>query len=181
MIKLIKAIFIIGAITLTSTAMAIPITGVINIGATSTVTEDGSGTATGIMFTSSGTVTTAPGITPNGSFAPLAGTSTFVELTDFSFGGLPVSPLWKITEAGITYSFELTSMTFTDPTPDHSSLSIRGTGKVSVTGFDTTVGTWQYTQSGVSFSSQTVPAPGIALLLGLGLAGIGLTRRFRKA
>ena len=179
MINFIKTILVAGALTLTSTAMALPsITGQVNIGATSTVLTDADGNATGIDFTSLGSITTAPGITPTGDFLPLANT-TGVALTDFMFGSLPVANLWSITKDGITYSFDLAAMTLTDPDP--ATLGIRGSGTVKITGYAATAGTWIYTQTGLSFSSETVPAPAIALLLGLGLVGIGLTRKFHKA
>ena len=75
-------------------------------------------------------------------------------------------------------------------TQDFGCLVLSGTGYFSITdlsgnnaGYTDTAGSWVYSQSGASFSSQnaTVPEPGTIALLGLGLLGIGFVSRFRKS
>ena len=87
----------------------------------------------------------------------------------------PQTALWSV--GGFT--FDLSAIIINDGS------TVGGNGVITGNGFEATNGYWSFTSqsdnSGTfSFSSTTVPAPGIVLLLGIGLAGISLTRRFRK-
>lgn len=89
--------------------------------------------------------------------------------------------LWTFTDGGTTYSF-----TLNDLDVDYratKSLVLSGTGFASITGFDSTPGDWTFTANTgggtFSFSStNSVPDGGAtAMLLGVGLLGIGAMRR----
>ena len=163
-------------------AVAMPyITGSIDITGNSIVLDDGTN-AIGINWLDldfnaangdTGVVSAA-----SGSFASLATfPQTTATLTDFSFASLPVVDLWS---SGV-FSFELTSVSV-DSFIKGQLLNLSGNGIISGTGYADTAGSWDYSsQSGLSFSSNTVPEPSIAALIGLGLLGFGfLSRRQKK-
>ena len=111
-----------------------------------------------------------------GDFASFISVGDSVAVVDPWTVSAPQTNLWQ---AG-GFSFDLSAITINDGT------TVGGNGVISGNGFDATNGYWSFTSQSsgdgtFSFSATTVPAPGIALLLGIGLAGMGLTRRFRKA
>jgi hypothetical protein len=141
---------------------------------------------------------------PTGDFSTLGGLSTWgaggLTLSSFYYSEIPSEVIWSIDSGGLTYSFTLTSITtvsgdvLNDPncysTQDFGCLVLSGTGYFSITdlygndiGYTDTAGTWVYSQTGASFSSQSavVPEPDTIALLGLGLLGIGLASRYRKS
>ena len=163
-----------------STANAVPITGRIDITGVSQAIDDGT-TAIGIDFLGGYTITSLAGFTPTGTYAPLLGTSPAITMNDFLFTDATPITIWSFTESGITYSFDLGNITSVADATDLTGFKVRGTGVLKVTNFDDTNGSWVYTQSGISFSSENVPEPAIALLLATGLIGFGFARRARKA
>jgi hypothetical protein len=187
-----RAIFGFCLLLLSSTAAAVAITGTINIGGGSQVITDASGNSIGVDFncgaTCGGSVNTFPA--PSGSFAGLGGLNTLpgggLTLNSFLYSEIPSKTIWSIDYNGLLYTFTLTSLQIIDP--NLSTLSLAGSGYFNITnsngtsaGYTTGYGSWLYTQSGASFSSQSVPEPGTIALVGLGLVGIGAIRRFRKA
>lgn len=171
-----------GIIMAAGSAMAIPITGTINFTGGLQLLPIGSteASATGIQFVAGevsyggeGTFASIPVFTP----------VTFTTFTFVPNGAVAVTPLWTLSYAGNTYSFDLTNInSYLNGAPN--TLSLAGLGILKATGFDDTVGTWTLTTQGLtqilSFSAtSTVPEPGTILLLGAGLLGLGLYRKRR--
>jgi len=85
--------------------------------------------------------------------------------------------------ASVNYSFDLNAI-LSDVNIGTFRL-IEGSGIFTI-GTETTTGTWAFSTQGggsggtFSFSASHIPEPAILGLLGLGLIGIGTTRRARK-
>ena len=124
---------------------------------------------------------------PSGDFASFADFGDLATYNDFNYDPLSISPsgpLWSV--GGLTFS--LSQITYiselTDP-QGNQFLNLAGNGVFSANGFDPTSGAWTFSADTVggsefTFSSTNVPEPGIALLLGVGLIGVGASRKFRK-
>jgi hypothetical protein len=124
-----------------------------------------------------------------GSYGGLAAATT-ATFTNFNFGvvgtvgALAVNPLWSFTDGGKSYSFSLLSLTLNEMSG--SQRNLEGWGVASITGLEDTQGFWSMSTSGkntsVSFSSySSVPDSGTtAVLLSVGLVGMGLVSRRKR-
>jgi hypothetical protein len=122
-----------------------------------------------------------------GSYA-LVPSGTPVTFTPFTLLAAGVTPLWTFTSGGLTYSFDATSIVVVKKT--NGFLDLEGGGIASITGFDSTPGTWSITDTAVGTektfvfgeaTSAVLPDTGMtALLLGLGLGAIALFRKQRS-
>jgi len=158
-----------------SLARATPIDGTINFDGEATTNSGNLATAT--SFTSIVGTMVVPQETGSYSAIPVVTPVTF---TPFSFSAAGVTPLWTLTVAGITYSFNATSIVV--DAQNANFLNLSGTGIASITGDTSTAGTWSITDTSVGGSptftfgaDSVVPDSGVtALLILLGLAGVGL-------
>lgn len=109
----------------------------------------------------------------------------------FSPATQAVVPLWSFSSLGLTYSFSTTSMVamFNEPL---NIWNFGGSGVLSATGYDDTVGTWNLSagQIGQSFyfgsaaaaTAASVPDTGMTIaLLALGLGLIGLKAHSQRS
>lgn len=170
------------ALAISSAAQAVPINGSVGFGGGFSTDSDSDFTlATGITsFSGDYTLGVA-----TGDYAPVSGILDPTSFTPFSFAASSVTPLWSFVFAGITYSFDATSMSVILAT---NYFIAQGNGIAHITGFDATPGTWIISgNSGganLTFSASTaVPDGGMtAVLVGLGLVGMSFfaNRQQRK-
>ena len=165
----------------TSNASATLITGTIEFTGNSSYTlNDDGDQVTSIDFTGIGSVDNTALVTyADGTFADEGVTawSSTAEFTDLSTIDA-IDELWSV----LGFSFELTSIT--ENTVTDSTVTIAGSGYVSLEGYEDTLYTWTWTSQadgGTTFSATAVPSPAGAALLGLALLGFGFARRNNNA
>ena len=130
---------------------------------------------------------------PDGSYTGTAGSSVTWNAFGWNPSTAPVSPLWTFTSGGRTYSFDLGNVTI--KSQDNTFLNLLGSGTLNITGsgpsYSPTSGSWSFTisnptggaKSNFAFTfanSQTAAVPdggASAMLLGLGVLGLGMVRR----
>jgi hypothetical protein len=187
--KTILTLLVIGVVScglFSQQAQAGPIVGGISLAGSYTTNTGNVNTAT--AFTSFPFVVVA---SVSGSYTgvPTGLSSPVVTMTPFTFNpfSAPVTPLWTFMFAGSTYSFDLTVLS-SRLQPGDNTLTLKGTGTLSITGFDPTPGAWVFTANQLgntfSFSSSNaaIPDSGSAVaLLGIALAGIEGVRRALRA
>ena len=187
-LKLIATIAI-GAIA-ASSANAAMIQGDIDINGSGTLNGTGVDDATSLTGISAGFGSSATGdyagFVGGGPGAP---TVTFKDLdwtTAGYTGALAIDDLWSFVYTGVTYSFDLATITTNEVVG--GTLVIQGRGTAQATGFDDNPGA-QFSLSSssagtsIAFTTSTsVPDSGhTAALLGLGMLGLaGLAKRLRK-
>lgn len=135
--------------------------------------------STGVKFSPSvttgfwGHVTNA-----NGTFAGTENTEA--EFFDFQFNPLVAgSTLWTFDTGMTTYS--LTMNAVNTVLKGDTTLTVEGSGLLSVTGYDDTYGSWDFSGNRFSWSASAAPEPAMVLLLATGLIGFGFARKARKA
>ncbi|MBK8163181.1 MAG: PEP-CTERM sorting domain-containing protein [Gammaproteobacteria bacterium] len=162
---------------LAGSALAVPITGDIGFFGLSSHT------------TSSVTILGTPTVaSATGSFSS-EGISAGdpVSYLPFTYNPLgPVPGIWSVDN----FTFNLTQMFLANPTTPNT-LDLSGVGVITNTldGYDDTGGTWTFhaDKVGSNFiwlsttTATAAPEPGVALLLGLGLIGFVVARKFRKS
>jgi hypothetical protein len=179
------------ALSLSSMALAIPITGDIEIGFGSTVLVNSSNVVTTSLAAGAGNQGGVGIVNPisTGDFAAWAGSLVSYSSFNWSPSSAPVVPLWSGV-GPFAGSFDLTSLTIDLHTS--TQLNLSGYGVLHLAGFDDTAGLWTYqiTDSDgfaakfgfqSSNSASGVPDGGTtALLVGLGLVGMGVAAFRRK-
>lgn len=171
-----KILLAVSLFALTGIASATVITGSIEFSGSYTTDTGDKNTATVFTFNNPIDVDAA-----SGSFAPLSGGT--VTYNPLDLNAIPVSPLWSATISGVDYSFDLNAITLDTIVSDFR--LIEGTGTFTI-GADSQYGDWKFSTQGggtkgiFSFSASQVPEPGIALLLGVGLIGFGISRKLRR-
>lgn len=176
--KLLKIIAFSALFAMSSMAFAVPITGEIGFSGDNTiVTGTDYSDATELSFSD---VVVGSGAT--GSFAEAGLTSG----TSATFSNLVIDPfapqgLWEA--GGFSFSTNTLDVDFQNA----ATMTLSGVGTVSGNGFDATEGSWSMSANQLTFSAFTitadpspVPAPGLLALVGLGLIGIGISRRLKK-
>lgn len=178
------------------TAMAVPIVGEIGLGGNLQAYCSGGdpicdfSNADGIDYGNNGFGTSASMVATfaNGDFAADGiGIGSFGTINDFLFNPLtpsPVNPLWTITGNASTWAFSLESVTIVMTTDNF--INLTGTGILSGTGFDDTMGTWSFSADEVgsefswsSTNAPTISEPGALVLFGIGLLGMASRRILR--
>lgn len=174
--KLTASLLASALLSLSSLVTAMPIDG--NIGFTGSYQHNGTSdlsTATQIFNISA---TVAGNV--DGTYAAegvSAGNAASYSNFDFSTSGM-INNLWSV--GGFSFDLGTINIDF----QGSNALVLSGVGTVKHNNYDNTVASWIFTAnqagSNLTFSSSNVPEPGIALLLGVGLAGIAFTRKLRK-
>lgn len=179
--SLLKTISAIALAMLTATAaVATQIQGEINFGSSGYITTNTGSLATATAITAFPVIKVSDN--PTGTYAGTAGAG--VTFTPFVFAAGSVTPLWSFVQAGITYSFDATSIVIDQQNTFF--LNLKGSGIAHVTGYADTVGSWTLTSTGTTSkftfgASTSVPEGGLtAAMLGLGLLGLGLAARRHK-
>lgn len=175
---MIKTLTLLGALaTISASVMAGSITGSIGLNGSYTVDTGNVDTAT--AFTSFTNVEVG---TATGDFAGLSGTAVVQNTFGFNPSTTPLT-LWSFSVGATTYSFDLASLSIASQ--GDGFLNLKGTGTLFLTGETPTTASWKLTatQAGAAFEFgdvQTAQVPdggATAMLLGVGLLGLGALRR----
>ncbi len=171
--NLYRTVLAISLFVLTGFASATMITETIEFGGGYTAGTGNEHIATVFTFLNPIRVTTT-----TGSFARLSGGS-YNPLDVFN-PFTPRTPLWHTMVASVDYSFDLNKITL--DTLVAGFRLIKGSGTFAI-GTDSQYGDWSFSTSGGGSGgvfSFPAPEPGIALLLGAGLIGFGVSQKLRK-
>jgi hypothetical protein len=193
---ILKSLSVLALASFALTAQAIPVSGGISFAGGFTSNTGNLNTATAFssftnVISTGSTGTLAPAVSGLTTFNPAV-----LSFNGFTFGTSPggagsITPVlvWTGTGTnGVITTFTLNSISTVDHNP-FDTVVIVGQGIFTETGFDATPGTFTFSanQAGGTFSfslSQAALAPDggtTALLLGLGLVGVGLSaRRFKS-
>lgn len=171
------------ALLLPRFANASPITGSIGFNGTPVFNSSPISGATGVTGYTFAYV--APG-QQTGDYASVPN-FTGVTFAPFSFSDATIAPLWSFSSGGLAYTFNATSVT-----ANYDSVTnlwnLGGQGLAKITGFEDTVGTWNFSagNQGASYTflsnaAMKVPDAGSsALLVIVGLTVFGLAARRRQ-
>lgn len=174
-------------------AQAVPITGNITFAGGTTLNTSSSGTATEVLsWTGPGGTGLPVVISGDGSFSSIAPGTGATFASDWHFNSGAVSGLWSV--GGFTFDLTSSHIVFQGGSP--SGVLVDGIGAVVGNGLDPEAMTWSFstsdpgaagTDGGLVFSFQvadgatgsgTVPDGGTtAMLLGLGVLGLGLVKK----
>lgn len=176
---------------LAGVAQAVPISGDITFAGGVDLNTSSAGTATEVLaWTGPGGTGMPIVISDDGSFSSITPGTTATFAAPWSFNSGPVSSLWSV--GGFTFDLTSSSIVFQGGNP--AGVLVDGIGAVSGNGLDMEAMTWSFSTSdpgatGVDsliFSFQvasgttggTVPDGGTtAMLLGLGILGLGLLKK----
>lgn len=179
-----KLLLAVSTFALAGNAAATIMTGSIGFDGAYSVAGGNLATATAIDIT--GNQATVAGIVDGAFAAEGISDGDIATYNDFTFSPFaPINNLWSI--AG--FSFDLNTLNINYQ--DSNSLVLSGTGSISHASFDDSPGEWVFSasKSGANFtfassssaSGTEVPEPSTAMLMGIGIVVLGLTRLIKNA